>query len=429
MSVKPSAVADEGAVVVAASPQVDERWATAANAIGWVAIVLQWSAALVIILDMALGEVVDWIAQICCITTLVMLLLRAAPVNLESVAMLLIALAGIALHIATAAGGSGLGVFALIVYVLMLLGSVALIVVTVMYQRLWKRASWTIESCILRLPPYFSGLEALNTFVAKHKGLSTAALAALTVLFAIVLLFLLATAVLFFLTEDLCAVGTYDASLVAPANAYAAGRVPPMEAGTADNMDMGDLDLDFTGIWWIRWYEEPIPLYSRLHLEELVSLAGFYLRPGNDTNLTYPIPASSQTGRAHRWGFSNSIAGRIAMMVAGEKNPDSPLNLDLLSDENMFIYGGGNTPWSMRKINDDEWLRRIERQGAKDWKYTFTRIVFADGTPHPTYFDDFVRHMEGTKLRVFTTSSKPCRDCGTYLGGSCSKCSDVCAAA
>lgn len=65
----------------------------------------------------------------------------AVSALLEAVAMLNFASVAMALHIATAAGGSGFVVFTQVVCIPMLPRSVALIVVTVPCQRLWRMVS------------------------------------------------------------------------------------------------------------------------------------------------------------------------------------------------------------------------------------------------------------------------------------------------
>merc|ERR1712203_110061 len=85
-------------------------------------------------------------------------------------------------------------------------------------------------------------------------------------------------------------------------------RVLPMELGTMDNIDSATVSPElmsrFTGIWWMSWSEQ-------FHLEELVTFAG---TSGNTTGPQwYPARLGMLTGLAYHWGFSNTLAGRVAM--------------------------------------------------------------------------------------------------------------------
>jgi len=73
---------------------------------------------------------------------------------------------------------------------------------------------------------------------------------------------------------------------------------PPMVVGTWENMDtrMQDLDLDFTGIWWMR--RNPVP-------EELASFAHTVV---NST--IFPVRLSVPNNRKGVWSWINNGLGR-----------------------------------------------------------------------------------------------------------------------
>mmetsp|Transcript_25946 Transcript_25946/g.74761 ORF Transcript_25946/g.74761 Transcript_25946/m.74761 type:complete len:204 (+) Transcript_25946:1-612(+) len=200
-----------------------------------------------------------------------------------------------------------------------------------------------------------------------------------------------------------------------------------MQIGTEDNMDLGGLPQDFKGIWWIRWGDlQPIPLYSSMYSEVLVSMAGMRITGNSSSSLAYPVAASAPARRAGHWAYSNTLIGRIAMISIAKKDIDVPMNFEFRNDTNMFIEGGGDTPWTMDKIDDDQWLRTIMVNGEPSVQYTFTRVVMADGTAHPEYFPALARQMQGTEIRVFNSDTGICRACGASFFGTCSHCSSEC---
>jgi len=232
------------------------------------------------------------------------------------------------------------------------------------------------------------------------------------------------------LTESVCgAESVFVEELVPPAPVPVGWDMDAIEIATEANMQLNGMEsvIDMTGVWWIRWSgDEPVPLYSHLHLEELITLAGV------TTNVTtapwFPAKWGSPTGAAHHWAFSNTIVGRVAMMVAANKNPNGNLNIFWSNASHAFIGGGGDIPWYLDKIDNDRWLRTMGRRPdpyERMW-YELVRVIKADGTPHEQYWPAFVKHMAGTKPRMFTTSDKCIRECGLWRFMPCWYCEWKC---
>jgi len=235
-----------------------------------------------------------------------------------------------------------------------------------------------------------------------------------------------AVIVFFALTEQQCGVESFFVEELLPDGD--AARVLPMEIGTLDTFDSATVPSDImslTGVWWISWREDPYPFYSRFHLEELVTFAG---TSGNTTGPEwFPARLAIPTGLAFHWGFSNTLVGRAAMMFASRSDPSGPLRVTWTNATHGYIgyrFGGH---WYIDYLDEDRWLRTIERNGGEDkWYYELKRIILADGTPHPVYWDQYVRHMGGTKHRAFTTNDWCIRECGLWRFRTCADCEKQC---
>jgi hypothetical protein len=204
-----------------------------------------------------------------------------------------------------------------------------------------------------------------------------------------------------------------------------------------------DIPIDLTGIWWIRWVSDNLLIqgYNLLHLEEGLTFIGL------ESNTTgphwFPAEISARTGLSHRWMFSNTVVGKVAMMVAAEKSPEGPLRLHMYNATHgrvgMYASGGYIT-----QIDEDRWLRtnymcsddKLEScdhstgicpDCSTMGNYELTRVINGDSTPHETYFPMFVKHMGSHKVRVFKEDDRCLRHCGLTTSDcdSCTPCPEV----
>mmetsp|Transcript_66125 Transcript_66125/g.186852 ORF Transcript_66125/g.186852 Transcript_66125/m.186852 type:complete len:266 (-) Transcript_66125:180-977(-) len=241
-----------------------------------------------------------------------------------------------------------------------------------------------------------------------------------------------------FSMEDPCFVYEAEAALVSPQAAAKAGVRPPVHVATKKNQ--AEMPLDMTGIWWIRWTNwtanpdgwNNIPwnrvtygIYNALKLEELMSFEGATV---NSTH--FPLTLSSPTGEAYHWGFTNSLAGRIAMNFAAKSNPNAPLNISFENKTHAQLGGFGGRAY-MTMLDEDRWLRSTEVKGDRYGvpSYQLTRIVYEDGSTSK-YFSAFLDHMGSTKIRVFSNNNQCERLSGVAprISKSCEPIAKECAA-
>jgi len=362
-----------------------------------------------IIVDSIVGRTVDWVMQIMCIVMTLSVMSQTMTLLASSLVSFHLGLLGMLSRLDSTY--DPLGILWLIVCIPLWLLSVA-IGGAVLYfggrSEFIKADAW--------LPPLsFCGRRARKEVRGCACGLCC-----------LLLLLVIAAIILIAITENLCSVARYDASWVQPAEAISRGLMPAMEIGTRENMNVS-APIDLTGLWWIRWtHGDPIPMYSKLHVEELVSFAG------TDSNVTaapfYPLQLRIPNRFSGHWGYSNTLVGRVGMSLDSEKEPADHRMIFDFSNRTHANLPGADPPtlWYFDYIDSDQWLRTMVRQDAEDWFYTLQRIIFEDGTPHPVYFPDFVKHMEGTKLGVYTTDNHCMRMCGSRPFGSCMHCEQQC---
>lgn len=225
-----------------------------------------------------------------------------------------------------------------------------------------------------------------------------------------------------------CARVTYEAKNVLPANAKAAGMEPPMQVATEEGMDpkLKILGLDFTGIWWMR--DNPVP-------EELVSFAGAKVNAS-----TYPVDFNMPNNLKGMWAWPDTTVGRSLCSYYSTYDPAEPTPVLFESDTLGEIETGlTDVPlvwvdsFPFHKIDEDQWLRPSYFQKGSllpQTNYTLTRIVKGDGSPHPTYWPAFMKHMsengvEGAQKMVSFNANNACmRKCQTTF--SCSMCQMAC---
>jgi len=235
-------------------------------------------------------------------------------------------------------------------------------------------------------------------------------------------------------------VKNFDAEHVLPSSASAVGLGKTFEIATRENMNTS-IPVDFTGLWWIRCLDDPVvcgtsrsfcSLYRSLRLEEGLTFAGM---TSNTTGEPWFLAQlSAQTNMQHRWMFSNSLAGRIAMIAVGFTGAsENKLNMVFYNRTNGRIGSGSETIiWPIDKIDEDQWLRKtiwtdIGGVPVSNMNYILTRIVNADGTPHPVLYQKWLKHVHGWQVRVFNTNDDCMRKCGslTHLRGVCKqRCSE-----
>lgn len=185
-----------------------------------------------------------------------------------------------------------------------------------------------------------------------------------------------------------CSTISYMAKNVLPANAKAANMDPPMQVATSSNMDskLKTLGIDFQGIWWMRG--NPVP-------EELVSFAGTTV-----TSSTYPTTLNVPNNGQGMWAWNDNVAGASLQKYYAVYSPTSTVAFDFESATKGNIQTGlTDVPlvwvdeFPFEYMNDDEWNRPTifqTRSVLPDTNYTLTRIVMADGSPHPQYWKAFM---------------------------------------
>lgn len=263
------------------------------------------------------------------------------------------------------------------------------------------------------------------------------------------LLIAMALCIFMALTSSPCGVATYGPELLEPREARKQGRELPMALATDENMRNVTVPVDLTGIWWIRWtvdaddegkYVRPdgfnmLPwnwftygIYNWLHLEDLVSFAGARSTySGKSTNGTFPARISAPTGRKHQWGFSDSLAGRIAFIATKENNPHSHLDIDFENSTHAMLGGFGGVA-VMDKLDEDQFIRSTLLDGGRHGPpaYRLTRIITKHGNP-TKYFPKFVANMGWFNVRVWDTNSKCVRQ-SVYDFKSCEAIHESCKA-
>lgn len=225
----------------------------------------------------------------------------------------------------------------------------------------------------------------------------------------------------------------YKAKDVLPENAAREGLSPPMVVGTAENMDpqLQALGLDFTGLWWMRG--NPVP-------EELVSFARATVNSS-----TFPAQLLWPGSRSGMWSWNDNAVGWGLVSYYALFDPTEPMEVNFDNATHGSIETGlTDLPlvwvdqWPFIKLNEDEWLRPTTFQEESlfpDTNYTLTRVVMADGQPHPVYWGKFMEYMTtdpwdgspelGGHRMVSWNSEDPCmRKCQIVM--SCYMCKNLC---
>jgi len=228
---------------------------------------------------------------------------------------------------------------------------------------------------------------------------------------------------------------TYQAKYVLPATASAAGFAPPMEVGNPSNMDpkLKELGLDFEGIWWMS--DNPVP-------EELVSFANTMIKNNSDGS-PWPATLMVPNSRKGMWSWRVDWIGYILRKYYATGDPDAHTDFVFFNTtQGQITTGLTEVPFVLvdrfpfykyttdcdktsgdsflcdpndcaEKLNtwgitsktckelieeypDDMWSRPTLFQDGSwfsDTTYTLKRIVRGDGTPHPVFWEEFMRHM------------------------------------
>lgn len=214
-----------------------------------------------------------------------------------------------------------------------------------------------------------------------------------------------------------------------------------MAVGSSDNMDntlKTDFGIDFEGIWWMS--DNPVP-------EELVSFAGTTITStGGGFPVTLHVPnsgkgawswlmttvgdilrryyATGDPGAATDFVFSSETRGLITTGLTGvpivwvDEFPFYKYTLDCdttsgdpddSAQKKRFLCDptdcADNIPGTtcqqlIRDYPDDMWSRPTvfqDRSFFDDTTYTLKRVVMGDGSPHPVFWDEFMRHMHETE--------------------------------
>jgi hypothetical protein len=195
---------------------------------------------------------------------------------------------------------------------------------------------------------------------------------------------------------------TYDAELLLPSNAAAAGIPPPMKVADASNYDVPsdimDAGLDFTGLWWM--------MGNPVH-EEIVSFAGTYtVSTDGGFPVTLKVPNSGQG----TWSWPMTAQGIVLSKYYSIFDPTAYTDFNFDSGSYGEVETGlDEVPlvwvesFPFIRLGPDEWLRPTYFQhepwprGQSPWpqtNYTLVRIVNSTGAPHPTYWPLFLQHMQ-----------------------------------
>lgn len=182
----------------------------------------------------------------------------------------------------------------------------------------------------------------------------------------------------------------------------------PLTPGNASNMattfPLVDGEIDWSGVWWIRWMEEDgwaVTLYNRLYMEIAVSFAGTTVMSTTDGG--YPAVMGMPGQLAHHWSYGDSFFGWWMQMPghALRWDPDNRLKFRCVNKTMCHIDGID----AFEKIDEDTWLRpNMERQ----YNYRLTRIVYGNGTAHPVYYPKFLDFYRGRSLLSWGNND-PCR--------------------
>lgn len=231
----------------------------------------------------------------------------------------------------------------------------------------------------------------------------------------------------------------YPAKYVLPANADAAGVDPPMAVASKQNMNpnISKTGIDFEGIWWMS--DNPVP-------EELVSFAGAGVEL---TDGGFPATIMVPNSRKGMWSWLTGTIGTTLRKYYATGDPDAHTDFVFESSEKGHITTGltdvplvwveefpfykysltcdvtygkefcdptdcapadydGTCADLIQQYPDDIWSRPTKFQDRSifpDTTYTLKRIVMGDGSPHPVFWDEFMKH----------TKSEDTEECSGWL--------------
>jgi hypothetical protein len=226
----------------------------------------------------------------------------------------------------------------------------------------------------------------------------------------------------------------YHAKYVLPENAAAAGIQPPMVVASKQNMDpeFEKIGIDFEGIWWMS--DNPVP-------EELVSFANAKVVL---TDGSFPATVMVPNSRKGMWSWLTTGVGSILRRYYALAEPDSHTDFVFESSVKGHITTGltdvpfvwvdsfpffkyaqdCDTTFGSKELCDptdcapedydgtcaelieqyphDMWSRPTKFQKGSlfsDTTYTLKRIVMGDGSPHPVFWDEFMKHTKSEDRR------------------------------
>lgn len=189
----------------------------------------------------------------------------------------------------------------------------------------------------------------------------------------------------------------YNVRDTLPEQAAKSGVLPPLDIGNANNMSMDPgLEIDLEGLWWMDG--NPAPEY-------LVSFVG------SKAELPFPSIMSTPNSMAGRWAWDTSLLAWVIMSYYAYTVPAEETLItkfvnssyaeivpvtESLGDKFLFI-----------NIDKNSWNRKPT--------YILRRVVMGDGTPHPTYWGDFIKYYESIvqdgKMASWNTDNNCMRKC------------------
>jgi len=188
-----------------------------------------------------------------------------------------------------------------------------------------------------------------------------------------------------------CAIARYQAKYLLPSTSDADGFLPPMEVGHDLNMDprLWVLGLDFSGLWWLRGNSMP---------QEVVSFANTEV-----DNDVFPVKMTLFSNLRGGRAWTASSSGEVSVAYYSSRRPNEKVTFEFEDSTSGVIHSPmSEVPlaWAdevpFKRLNDDEWFRPsiFEKDSMiPSSNYTMTRIVMADGTPHPTFWTLFMESM------------------------------------
>lgn len=173
--------------------------------------------------------------------------------------------------------------------------------------------------------------------------------------------------------------------------------------------------FDLTGLWWIKWGDENIgvKIYGSWRLEVAVTFANSTQwdvakqQEVSPAKPVFPMIMWVPAMEPHTWAYSNSWPA-LRMLLAHAKWIGGHFEFDFFNKTTANEPGQG----PMYQLNEDQWVR--ENMGGRA-NYKLTRIMYADGSKHPVYWQQWLDHMFPYGLRVWGNEDSCRRHCEVVL--------------